>query len=137
MVAVAPTLQGIPPISSKEPNLWTNKILPGQNSQNIKNSTKSQLLRSQSLTEPSGRLSRLDLREIRNRSEQMSKTINTRKNNGSSHLSEQCEETPHRRQLVGRMLNDTNTIESERACRENILRLLSDRIQTKENVHGR
>ena len=137
MVAVAPTLQGIPPTSSREPNLWTDKILPGQNSQNIKNSAKSQLLRSQSLTDAPGRLSRLDLREIRNRSEQMSQTINTRKNSGQSHLSEQSGDTSRRRQIVGRMLIDTNTIESERACRENILRLLSDRLQTKENVQGR
>jgi len=50
MVAVAPTLQGIPPTSFRKPNLWTDKILPGQNSQNIKTSTKSQLLRFQSLT---------------------------------------------------------------------------------------
>ena len=138
MVAVAPTLQGLPPTSLKEQNLWTDKILPKHNGQNIK-LPKGQLLRSQSLTEPSGRMSRLDLRETRKRSEEMSKNINTQNISGSRHLREQSEDSSgrRRRHIVGRMLNDTNTIESERACRENILRLLSDRLHLKENLQGR
>ena len=139
MIAVAPTMQRIPPTSLREQNLWTDKILPTQNGQSIKKPTKGQLLRSQSLTEPSSRLSRLDLRETRKRSEEMSKNINTQKINGIRHLSKESDDSLDRgrRQLVGRMLNDTNTIESERACRENILRLLSNRLQLPENLQGR